>query len=286
MNNQQIENIDDEISILEIIDFFRESWRQILFGGVIGGALGVGFVSLSPSIYQATANIQIAKAAGVDVESPNVLLEKLKSPTYYSPQTFVACGFAESGNAIIKELNPTLLKSTPIIRVSHKGKSIDQAKKCLDSSLNDIRINQNVIAEPIIREKKNQLSKLKQELESAKQISNVLSQKNKAFDFSDAKVAAPFFLLANALDKKNEFMNLIIKINDLELELVEPHTKEAHLITPIYAENINGEPRRSLITLGSVIGGVILMLGFLIVRRWWAKINAPIIPPQVGGDLK
>ena len=289
MNNQQIEDIDDEISILEIVEFFTESWKRILFGGVVGGALGVSFVLLSPAMYQATANLQLGKVAGADVEPPNVVLEKLKMPTYFSAQTLVACGVeepADSGTQIIKALNPTVLKGTPIIKISYKDKNIDQAKKCLESSLNDIRINQNGIAEPIIQEKKKQISKLKQELEFSKRSVSVLSSKNKAVDISDAKVAASFVLLANALDKKNEFMNLIVQIHNLEMELIEPNTKEAHFATPVFAENTNGEQKKFLITLGSVIGGIVLTLGFLIVGRWWAKIKAPVIPPQVSGGLK
>ena len=289
MNNQQIEDIDDEISILEIIEFFRESWKRILFGGVVGGALGVSFVLLSPAMYQATANLQLGKVAGADVEPPNVVLEKLKMPTYFSAQTLVACGVeepAESGTQVIKALNPTALKGTPIIKISYKDKNIDQAKKCLESSLNDIRINQNGISEPIIRQKKSQIAKLRQEVEAARQVSDALSSKSKTIDFSDAKAASSFLLLRNALDKKNEFMNLNLKIGDLELELVEPNTKEAHFATPVFAENTNGEQKKFLITLGSVIGGIVLTLGFLIVGRWWAKIKAPVIPPQVSGGLK
>jgi hypothetical protein len=289
MNNQQIEDIDDEISILEIVEFFIESWKRILFGGVVGGALGVSFVLLSPAMYQATANIQLGKVAGVDVEPPNVVLEKLKMPTYFSAQTLVACGVeepADPGTQIIKALNPTALKGTPIIKISYKDKNIDQAKKCLESSLNDIRTNQNGIAEPIIRQKKSQIAKLRQELEAARQVSEALSTKTKTIDFSDAKAASSFILLRNALDKKNEFMNLNLKIADLELELVEPNTKEAYFATPIFAENTNGEQKKFLITLGSIIGGVVLTLGFLIVGRWWAKIKASVIPPQVSGGLK
>jgi uncharacterized protein involved in exopolysaccharide biosynthesis len=82
MNNQSIENIEDEISLIGIIDFFKEGWKTIVLGGVLGGAIGVSNTLLSPSIYQATAYIQVAKLANADVEAPNILLEKLKMPMY------------------------------------------------------------------------------------------------------------------------------------------------------------------------------------------------------------
>jgi LPS O-antigen subunit length determinant protein (WzzB/FepE family) len=81
-------------------------------------------------------------------------------------------------------------------------------------------------------------------------------------------------LLATTLSKENEVKDLRTQINDLEIALAEPQTKETYLTTPINAPNIRVEPKRSLIALGSIVGGVFLAIGFLIVRRGWAKIKA------------
>lgn len=274
MNNQSIENMEDEISLTDIIDFFKESWKQLILGGVVGGAIGVSIALLSPSIYQATAYIQVAKVANADVEAPNILLEKLKMSMYYSQKTFSECNVentTEPGKAIANGLKPTLAKGAPIISISYKDKNIDDAKKCLESVLNDIRTNQNEIAKPILEQKKNQLSNLKQKLESAEQITKLLSSKKPNFDFSDSKFSASTLLLATTLSKENEVKDLRTQINDLEIALAEPQTKETYLTTPINAPNIRVEPKRSLIALGSIIGGVFLAIGYLILRRGLAK---------------
>ena len=277
MNEQSYESGEDELSIAEIVDFFRESWKQIVLGGVVGGVIGVSVALLSPSIYQATAYIQVAKVANADVEAPIILLEKLKMSMYYSQKTFTECNVEntiEPGKAIANGLNPTLSKSAPIISISYKDKNIDNAKKCLESVLNDIRTNQSEIAKPIFDQKKNQLLNLKQKLESAEQITKLLSSKELNFDFSDSKFSASTLLLATTLSKENEVKDLRVQINGLETALAEPQTKEAYLTTPINAPNVRVEPKISLIVLGSVIGGVFLAIGFLIVRRGWAKIKA------------
>lgn len=277
MNEQSYGSGEDELSIAEIVDFFRESWKQIVLGGVVGGVIGVSVALLSPSIYQATAYIQVAKVANADVEAPNILLEKLKMSMYYSQKTFTECNVEnkiEPGKAIANGLNPTLSKGAPIISISYKDKNIDDAKKCLESVLNDIRTNQNEIAKPILEQRKNQLSNLKQKLESAEQITKLLSSKKPNFDFSDSKFSASTLLLATTLSKEDEVKNLRTQINDLEIALAEPQTKETYLTTPINAPNIRVEPKRSLIALGSIVGGVFLAIGFLIVRRGWAKIKA------------
>jgi len=277
MNEQSYGSGEDELSIAEIVDFFRESWKQIVLGGVVGGVIGVSVALLSPSIYQATAYIQVAKVANADVEAPNILLEKLKMSMYYSQKTFSECNVEntiEPGKAIANGLKPTLSKGAPFISISYKDKNIDDAKKCLESVLNDIRTNQNEIAKPILEQRKNQLSNLKQKLESAEQITKLLSSKKPNFDFSDSKFSASTLLLATTLSKENEVKDLRTQINDLEIALAEPQTKETYLTTPISAPNIRVEPKRSLIALGSIVGGVFLAIGFLIVRRGWAKIKA------------
>jgi uncharacterized protein involved in exopolysaccharide biosynthesis len=278
MNNQSIENLEDEISLLDIVDFFRESWKQILVSGIVGGTLGVGYALISPSIYQATANIQVAKVAGSDVETVSVLVEKLKMPMYYTQSTFTACNVmdrSEPGDAIAKGLKPTLLKNAPIISITYKEKSTEDAKKCLEGVLSDIRTNQNILAKPILETKNNQLANLKQKLESAEKTSKILSTKNPNFDFSDSKFSASTLLLATIQNKENEIKDLREQISDLEILLVEPQTKVASLITPIYAPSAHVEPNRSrIVLLGGIVGGV-LAIAYLLGRRVWLKINIP-----------
>jgi uncharacterized protein involved in exopolysaccharide biosynthesis len=278
MNEHNYETSEDELSLTEVIDFFRESWKQILVSGIIGGTLGVGYALISPSIYQATANIQVAKVAGSDVETPSVLVEKLKMPMYYTQSTFTACNVverAEPGDAIAKGLKPTLSKNAPIISITYKEKSTEDAKKCLEGVLNDIRTNQNILAKPILETRNNQLANLKQKLESAEKISKILSTKNPNFDFSDSKFSASTLLLATTLNKENEVKDLRTQISDLEIALAEPQTKEAFLTTPIYAPSARVEPKRTMIVLLGGIAGGVLAIAYLVGRRVWLKIKIP-----------
>lgn len=278
MNEHNYETAEDKLSLTEVIDFFKESWKQILVSGIIGGALGVGYALISPSIYQATANIQVAKVAGSDLETPSALVEKLKMPMYYTQSTFIACNVverAEPGDAIAKGLKPTLSKNAPIISITYKEKSTEDAKKCLEGVLNDIRINQNILAKPILETRNNHLANLQQKLESAEKMSKILSTNNPNFDFSDSKFSASALLLATKLNIENEVKDLRTQIRDLETALAEPQTKEASLITPIYAPSARVEPDRSRIVLLGVIVGGVLAIAYLLGRRVWLKINIP-----------
>jgi len=270
MNEHNYITAEDELSLTEVIDFFRESWKQILVSSIIGGTLGVGYDLISPSKYLAAAHIQVAKVAGSDVEAPNVLVEKLKMPMYYSQDTFTVCNLTEEkepGVSIANRLKPTLSRNAPIISITYKDKSTEDAKKCLEGVLNDIRSNQNILAKPILETRNNQLANLKQKLESAEKISKVLSIKNPSFDFSDSKFSASTLLLATTLNKENEIKDLRTQIRDSEIALAEPQTKEAFLTTPIYAPSVRVEPKRTMIVLLFGIAGLVLAIAYLLGRR-------------------
>jgi LPS O-antigen subunit length determinant protein (WzzB/FepE family) len=278
MSEQSFNTIsEDEISIKDIIDFLAESWKVIVLGGVAGGLMGLGYGLIAPAKYQATANIQVAKVAGTDVEAPALLVEKLKMPMYYSQKTYVACNVMdklEPGEVIAKTLKPTLAKTAPIITISYREESREDAQKCLESVLDDVRSNQSLLAKPIFESKTNQLLNLKLKLESAEKIVKILPKNNAGFDFSDSKFSASTLLLATTLSKENEIKDLRTANNDLEIALLEPQTKEAFLTTPIYAPQKKVSPNRTMILVGGLVAGLFIGLLLMMVKRFYGAYKA------------
>lgn len=278
MNEIRNELSDDELSLTEIIDFFTENWKKIITGSFIGGILGVAYALITPGLYQATAHIQVTKVANADVENTATLVEKIKIPMYFSQNTYTECKGSNSldpGEVLVDNLKPTLSKNASFVSISYKAKSPDDAKRCLESILIDIRENQKKIAAPIIESKKIQLDNIKKKLESAEQIIKIFSSKKSSFDFSDTKFSASTLLLATTLSKENEVRDLLTQKSELELALAEPQTKEAHLIVPIHSPDIRFEPKRTMIVLISTIVGGLIIIGFLIMRKTFRKIKVP-----------
>jgi uncharacterized protein involved in exopolysaccharide biosynthesis len=278
MSEQSFSTIsEDEISLKDIIDFLIDSWKTILLGGVAGGLLGWGYVVITPVKYQATASIQVAKIAGNDVEDPGMLVEKLKLPMYFSKKTYVACNVMNQlkpGETIAKILKPTLVKTAGIITITYQEDSPENAKKCLESVLDDIRVNQRLLAEPIFERKTNQLFNLKLKLESAEKAIKRLSDKSVSLDFSDSKFSASALLLATTLNKEKEIEDLKIEIKDLEIQLVKPQTEEASLITQIFAPQQKVSPKTANVLLTSLFGGLFLGLMFVIGQRTYRAYKA------------
>ncbi len=277
--SQQSFNIipEGEISLKDIIDFLVDSWKIVVLGGVAGGILGLGYGLIAPAKFQATANIQVAKVAGVDVEAPATLVEKLKMPSYYSQKTYVACNVTdkiEPGEVIAKTLKPTLAKTSPIITISYREKSREDAQKCLESVLDDVRSNQSLLAKPMFEVKTNQLLNFKRKLESAEKLIKILPKNNYGFDFSDSKFSASALLLATTLSKENEIKDLRTAINDLEVALVEPQTREAFLATSIHASQQKVSPKRALIILAGFATGFFIGLLLMMGKRTYIAYKA------------
>jgi uncharacterized protein involved in exopolysaccharide biosynthesis len=278
MSTYNHESAEVELSPTEVIESFKESWKQLLVCIIIGFLLGVSYFLIAPYKYQATAFIQVAKVAGIDVETPISVVQKLKMPMYYSKNTLIACNFIESNNISINfatRLNPNIVKNSPIISITFVEKSTEDATKCLESVFNDIRINQKILSEPILKEKNNQLANIKKKLDSAENISKILSTNKPNFNFSDSNISASLLFFAISINNENEMQNLRREINELEIELKEPLTKEASLVTPIYAPSASVEPKISLIILLSGILGGAFAIAYFVGRRVWLKIKIP-----------
>jgi capsular polysaccharide biosynthesis protein len=278
MSEQSFSTIsEDEISLKNIIDFLADSWKAIMLCAIAGGLLGLGGGVRTPPTYQATAYIQVTKVAGIEVEAPATLVEKLKMPTYYSEKTHAACNVLENleaGAVISSSLKPAWLKTAPIITISYRQASPEDAEKCLEGVLDDVQVNQRLIAKPIFESKTNQLVNLKLRLESAQKIVNVLPKPNTVFDFSDSKFSASTLLLTTILSKENEVKDLQNQINDLEISLSAPHTKEAFLTTPIYSPKKNLSPKPTRFLLMGLMSGVFIGLLLMMGKRAYSAYGA------------
>lgn len=264
--------LEDEISLKDIIDFLLESWKIIVTSAIIGGVLSAGYAFTLPNQYQARSNIQGAKVGGAEVESPSVLVEKLKMPAYFTEEAFLACNITDTLNAgevIVKNIKPILIKNTPIISFIYTSDNSEVAKRCSEAILEDIRINQNLLAKNIFELKKSQLKNLKQKLNAAERVVKILPNKSSSFDFPDSNFSASALLLATTLSKENEIIDLKAQINDIEISLSEPYTREAFFTTPIYVPTYKVGPNRTLILMVGLMAGLFLGLLFMLGKRGW-----------------
>ncbi len=122
MSEQSFQPItDDEISIKDIVDFLVESWKAIIATGMLGVAAALTFVMVTPSQYEATAQIQMAQISisnnntnplGSNVELPSLLIARHQVPSAYTEDEIKACGL--EGKKMPQESLSKLAKFTPV----------------------------------------------------------------------------------------------------------------------------------------------------------------------------
>jgi uncharacterized protein involved in exopolysaccharide biosynthesis len=238
---------DDEISLLDIYEFLKDGWATIAATTVLCGAIGVGIAFVIPEKFLASASIQSARVLGNDVESIALLVEKMRSPTYYSQQSFIACDVADKDNppkTLADALNPKILKNDTLAFLSFKSTNNKTSIACLNAVLADVIKAQAIIKEPILqranegvrqtrqrlgtsrikneqelKQNKEQLQALKEKLKTAQQFVSRFENNAARFDFKDDQFSASSLLLATILSKQNEVKDLKVQINNLEMKV-------------------------------------------------------------------
>jgi len=273
MNNHDTQDLaEDEISLLDIVRFFIDNASWITASTLGCGLLGLGFGFLAPKQYEATMNIQMAMVVNTPVETPAVLLEKIKLPLYFSPNAWKACdtdGDQTPSRSLAKKLNPILNKQAPLIGFSYRDDSPIAAQQCLEAVLADIREKQNLLAQPVIQQKKNLLETLKAKLLAAEQVTKYLETQKQSFQFKDERFSANALVLATSLSKENEVKDLRSAISELEISLGKPQTQETYLAAPMYASQQAVFPNKLLSIVLFLLSGFVLGVLSIGVRHVW-----------------
>jgi hypothetical protein len=268
-NNQFNNQFDDEISLQDIFSFFKRNFNWILISTMGLSILAYTIaISLDP-IFESELRIEMAKVANTVVEDPKILISKLKSPTYYSVDTLNSCISKEEmqntdyRNSLPKSLDPKLDKDAPIVSLKYKALSNAKTEGCLLSVLKDIKSKQNELAAVIFKQKKYQLETLQAKLALAEKYKNQFGSKIN-YDFNDNKFSATSLLTALVVGKDSEIKDLQNNINDLQIQLAEPQTRETYLSVPIISNQKPVFPKKSLFeAIGFLIGGMLSTLFFI-----------------------
>lgn len=276
---KEIETADDEISLLDIIRFFIDNKFFLAMTTCLSGLAGLAVALWMPAQYEATMNVQMAMVTNSPVETPNLVVEKMKLPLYFSSSTWEVCDTDQEmtpSRTLAKKLNPVLNKNAPFIGLTYRSTSPEDAKACLQAVLDDIQQKQAALADPIIKQKQAYLSTLKDKLASAEQVAKFFATQKQDFQFKDDRFSANALVLATRLSKDNEIKDLRNQIVELEISLSPPQTQETFLAAPLYSSAQRVAPSRSLILAIALIAGFMLGIFIVLVGRSWRHIKSQL----------
>jgi hypothetical protein len=256
---------DDEISLLDIIQFFKGNLRGILFFVIIGGILGGIYGKNAGPMYKGSVLISPAKVAGQFVANPEITLTKLNMNSYYSKETFLSCNpdFYKDKDKdkdidydISDIVKASITKDGGLIELTMNQKNKAVIKNCLDQMINDIRQSQNRIAEPLIESKKIELSLAEEKLKISEEFRTKLNEKQiKELKTNDARFSADLLYTNMLMLNANNIEQIMNQLNKIKTELSSEQTKRAENVLPINIERKSYPSPKIGLLLGLFLGG-------------------------------
>ena len=270
MNQQEQLKDDDEISLIDILLFLKASGGNIVKSTLICLLSGGVYYFSVPKMYEASATIEVATVAGEPVESPAVLLEKMKLPLYFSPATLQACGSdggLSSQAKFVDKIKPSINKSAPMVSFVTQAPSTQEAKACLSAAIAEVSNNQDAIAKPLLQQKKQKLQQLSEQLKLTEEIGKTFPAPKGNSNASDAQFSARTLSMSFSAANATEINDLRSQIGTLENALIAPQTHSVALVSSVYAPEVSIN-KRPLFTLGFCLAlGV--FLGLLVTGVQW-----------------
>ncbi len=269
-------NNEDEISLKDIVDFLVESWRVIILTGLLGLVGSIAYLWVTPNQYQATAQIQMAQISassnnnntnllGVNIEDPNLLMARLKLPTTYSAQEIKACGFESSATpseTLAAYANFSAVKGVgSMIELKINRDNKETAIACAQSLFENIKASQNEIIKPYIEEAKMLLVKYQNRLTYSQ---SLVSRADK----SEAALSAAY--LAN----RDEVKFLTEEILRLNTFITTVDTRQAKLVSPIYASDVPVAPKKNIAFIAGLFAGLFFGLLLMLGKRRYQAYKA------------
>ena len=264
-------SFDDEISIADIIHFFKSHKKMILIFIIIGALLGGLYGNFTEPFYKGSVLISPAKIAGTFVVNPKVTLTKLDMNSYYSKETFLNCNpdFYKDKDKdkdidydISTLVKASVTKDGDLIQLLMQNKNKTVITDCLNSMVDDMRISQNKIAEPLIQLKNNELTLLEEKLKNAEEFKAKLDEKQiKELKTNGERFSVDLLYTNMILFNSKDIQETMTEINKIKTDLSSEQTKPADKVLPINIEKKSFPTPKLGALMGLFLG---LCLGILI----------------------
>ena len=266
-------SFNDEISIADIIHFFKSHKKMIFIFVIIGVLLGGLYANFTEPVYKGSVLISPAKIAGTFVVNPEVTLTKLDMNSYYSKETFLNCNpdfYKDKDKDKDKVIDYNIsdlvkvsgTKNLEFIQIVMQNKNKTVIKDCLNNIVDDIRISQDIIFEPLIQLKNNSLRLLEEKLKNAEAFKTKLNDKQIKELKTNSEWSSFNLLYTNIiLFNSKEIEEFISEINKTKSDLASEKTKPADKVLPIDIEKKSFPTPLKGALIGLFLG---LCLGILI----------------------
>ncbi len=268
---------DDEVSLKDIINFFKVNGKFIAAVAATTFLLSVAYVQLAPKKYEASALLQMARLQNsnvgfkslegpisINIESPASLAERLRYPASYSGATLQQCGVA--GTEAIGEYMGGMLKvrtlrpMPDVLEIKVRALTQEAAKQCAEAIIQMIGAQQHNLVETDLLGTSENLARKRQALaEELRQLKSIGNAQTGNFGY---------------LARLDKLSALRTSIDALQEEISFARRNPAKLSAPIYAPAGPVWPKVRLILFFGLFIGVLFGVLLALAKLAWRRINA------------
>ena len=276
-NLNQINDRTHEISLNEIINFFKDFWQIIAGFMALGIAGAVLFILVVPKQYEARVQIKMAQIvyfnpndtttamnpSTINVEDPASLISRMSYPTFYSNHTISECALADNSNpyeAITGKIKLSIPRGvTNVVEIKVRDASKDIAKTCLEAIVQLIHATQSSTIEPYVKEAKERLSN---DIERLKKASELIAKSDKSGEVISATYLSTRDLIMHLLDQIAISQNLISS----------QESRGTKTTVPVYSSNKPIFPVNiACLLIGLVLGGILGLIFAIAQKSYLSK---------------
>lgn len=268
-------NSDHEISLLDILRFLKGAWKAIAIFGLIGIALSITYLAITPKQYEASVQITMAQIGaannnninplGVNIEEPALLIARLSSPTSFTSEVIAACGLQDQENPSVllsKSIKLTLLKGVAnVVELKTFGPTPQLAQECALAVFDLIKTTQAQIVAPYIEEAKVKLADDEDRLQKAKDLVTRSDKSGSAMS-------------ASYLSTRDEIRYLLDEITSLKNVVSSNQNRSTRMVAPIYAGDAPIAPKKQMVLAAGLFGGLFLGLLTALARQMVLKLKS------------
>ncbi len=271
--------LDEEISLIDILYFLKDAWKVIAIFGLIGVALSTAYLAITPKQYEAAAQITMAQIGaannnnplGVNIEEPALLIARMSSPTSFTPKVTAVCGLENQANGALtlsKSIKLTVPKGVAnVVELKTFGPTPQAAQECNLAVFEHIKTTQSQIVAPYIADAK---VKLDDDIERLAKAKDLVAKADK----SGSAIGAAY------LSTRDEMRFLLDEITALKNIILSNQRRATRLVAPIYASDAPIAPKKRVVLAAGLFGGLFLGLLIALARSMIARIKS-----EAGGVL-
>jgi hypothetical protein len=262
MNSKKQENIkDDQISFIDALLFLKASGRNIVKCTLASLLAGGAYYLFAPTLYKASATIELAPVEGEKLAAATAVFEKIKLPMYFSPLTQQVCGL---DGELDSKTKMSANRIIPRVSFVIHAQSTIQAKACIHSIIAEVSSNLDLAVKTLMEEKKQVRQQFAEQLRERLKL---VKEKYKKFpapkstNSTDEQISAWTFCRPLISADAIEINVLLTEIIKLDREMVAtPPSNLVSLVGSVHAPEISTN-KRPLFILGFCLSlGVILGL--------------------------